>query len=550
MAELKNKLVKGHSALAKALIDNGVDTIFGLIGDANLFFVDSFIREHGGHYIAATNEANAASMAIGYANASGRIGVATVTHGPGLTNVCTTLVEAVKGRVPIVVMCGDTAAEDRENIQDIPQRDIIVATGAGFEQLRSARTMAHDLSIALRRAMVERRPIVLNMPLDMQQFDVTYSPVRFKVSEKRGLVPASSDLDNAIGIIAASKRPIVLAGHGASSSEARLAILRLAERTGALLATSLKGKDLFRDQDYNIGLFGTLSTPVAVDLIMEADCIIAFGASLNKYTTSRGAFLKGKRVIQVCDEQAEVGNYASPDAGLVGDTALVAETILHWLDEAEIPSSGFRNEDIKRRLRNYSRGEKLGNYKGSDGTIDITNALLELNNLLPEDRFLVTDVGRFALSVFRLIDAPNVHSFMLPSHFGAVGLGMSQAIGVAKAVQSRPVVLFSGDGGFMLGGMAEFNTAVRYKLDLIVVVCNDGSYGAEHIQFRAKDLDPSLSIFDWPDFASVANVLGGKGLTVRTENDLLAVAEAIKTRDKPLLIDLKLDPDRQPPAGH
>ncbi|TWB87736.1 thiamine pyrophosphate-dependent acetolactate synthase large subunit-like protein [Bradyrhizobium macuxiense] len=544
MAALENKLIKGHSVLAKALIDNGVDTIFGLIGDANLFFVDSFVREHGGNYIAATNEANATSMAIGYANASGRIGVATVTHGPGLTNICTTLVEAVKGRVPLVVMCGDTAAEDRENIQDISQRDIVVATGAGFEQLRSARTMAHGVSIALRRAIVERRPVVLNMPIDMQQVDITYSPVRFKVSEKRGLVPTGTDLDNAIGIIAAAKRPIVLAGYGASSSEARSALLRLAERTGALLATSLKGKDLFRDQDFNIGLFGTLSTPVAVDLIMEADCVIAFGASLNKYTTSGGVFLKGKRVIQVCDEQAEVGNFASPDAGLVGDTVLVAETILHWLDEAEIPSSGFRNEDIKRRLRNYTPGEKSGKSKSSDSAIEITDTLLQFNKLLPEDRFLVTDIGRFALAVFRLIDAPDVHSFMLPSHFGAVGLGMSQAIGVAKAVPGKPVVLFSGDGGFMLGGMAEFNTAVRYQLDLIVVVCNDGSYGAEHVQFRAKDLDPSLSIFDWPDFASVANVLGGKGLTVRAENDLLAVAEAIKTRNKPLLIDLKLDPDR------
>jgi thiamine pyrophosphate-dependent acetolactate synthase large subunit-like protein len=95
--------------------------------------------------------------------------------------------------------------------------------------------------------------------------------------------------------------------------------------------------------------------------------------------------------------------------------------------------------------------------------------------------------------------------------------------------------------------VAGFNTAVRHKVDLIMALCNDSSYGAEHIQFRNKEMDPTLSIFDWPDFGPVATALGGRGLTVRTDADLEATAEAIRTRDRPLLIDRKLDPDHVPP---
>jgi thiamine pyrophosphate-dependent acetolactate synthase large subunit-like protein len=110
--------------------------------------------------------------------------------------------------------------------------------------------------------------------------------------------------------------------------------------------------------------------------------------------------------------------------------------------------------------------------------------------------------------------------------------------------------MVTGDGGFMLGGLAEFNSAVRDGTDLIVMVCNDGAYGAEHIQFRARDLDASTSTFQWPDFAPVAEALGGQGYTVRNLKDLDGLADVIANRDRPLLIDVKLDPNVVPNFDH
>jgi len=535
--------LKVHQAIARALSDNGVDTLFGLMGDANMFTVDSFIRDCRGTFIAAAHEAGATLMALGYSLQSGKVGVCSVTHGPALTNTVTALVEGVKGSIPVLLICGDTIVEDREHNQNVAQREFIVASGAGFEQLRTPRTVAQDVARALRRALVERRPIALNVPYEFDWTDVEYQPVRVRIPEDRAVVAESADLDDAIGIIAAAKRPLVLAGRGATSPEAKRAILNLARRVEAPVATTLKAKDLFLGDEGNLGIFGTVSTPTAVDIIMESDCVIAFGAGLNRYTTSHGTFLKGKRVVQVNLEPTEVGKNVSPDAGLVGDPAGTADLIVRWLDEAEIPPSGFCTDALKQRIgAGNAEAEIIG--VTAPGTVDFRHALARLDRLLPADRLLVTDGGRFMLESWTRIRAPGPRSFLSTVNFSSIGLGLSYAIGASFSAGKRPTVLVTGDGGFMHGGLVEFNTAVRYKRDLIVVVCNDAAYGAEHIKFRNKDMDPALILFDWPDFAPVAAALGGQGVTVRSEDDWAQVETAIRERVGPLLIDVKLDPDR------
>ena len=157
-----------HEATARALSDHGVTTVFGVLGDANLYAMDAFQRHAGGTFVSMANEAAAVLSANGYARTSGRLGVATVTHGPALTNTVTALVESVRDRTPVLLIAGDTAVADRENFQNISQRDVVMPTGAGFEQVRTPHTVAEDLTTAIRRALLERRPVVLNMPVDFQ----------------------------------------------------------------------------------------------------------------------------------------------------------------------------------------------------------------------------------------------------------------------------------------------------------------------------------------------------------------------------------------------
>ncbi len=470
------------------IAESGCGPVFGLVGDANLYLVDSHVREYGGAYHSAASEAGAVLMALGHAAISGRVGLASVTHGPAVTNTVTALAEGVRSFTPLVLMCGDTAAHDRGNLQDIPQREVILASGAGFEQMRSAATAVEDFARALRRAWEERRPIAFNIPTDLQKQEVEYRPRHWQFPPPRqAVVPAEAEVEAAVGILATARRPIVLAGRGAIDPAARAALLRLAARLDAPVMTTLKARELFRGEGADLGIFGTLSTPAGVEAIMASDCVIAFGAGLNAYTTAHGAYVAGRRVVQVSREAGDLGRGHLPDAGVTGDAVPTVEAILHWLDEAEIAPSGFLAElqaaeppaEPPRRMP-----------APAPGRVDYIEALAALDAILPRDRVLVTDAGRFVIQAFRRLTVQEPRLFLQSVAFGSIGLGLPCAIGAGVAEPGRPVVLVIGDGGFMLGGLQEFHSAVRNRTDLIVLLCNDGSYGAEHVQLREKQMDP------------------------------------------------------------
>lgn len=528
-------------SIAQAVLDHGIDTMFGLMGDANIFMVDHYVRAGGGTFVPAAYEGSSVLMAMAYAHVSGKVGIATVTHGPGLTNCVTALVEAARGHAPMVLLCGDTPVMNPHHLQNIDQRDVVKVTGAGFEQMRAPETAAQDVAHAIYRARRERRPIVLNIPVDFMWQEVAHRPVVFPVYDTPAFVPGGDALDQAIGIIASARRPVILAGGGAV--DARAQIVALADRLQSPLATTLKAKGLFNDHPFNMDIFGTLSTPAAYDIIAKADCVIAFGTSLHTYTTDKGALMRGKRIVQINTDATDIGRILHPDAALIADAGLTADNIVHWLDEAEIPPSGFTAELDPAQLTAHPPAP-TGRTKA--GCINYVQALERLERALPENRVLSTDGGRFMTEVWCRISAPDPRSFLVTANFGSIGLGLQEAIGAALAAPDRPVVLFTGDGGFMMGGVNEFNTAVRLKQDLIVIVCNDSAYGAEHIQFLDRRMDPGLAQFDWPSFADVATALGGTGLRVTNEAELDQALAAIAGRDRPLLIELMLDPEDVP----
>jgi acetolactate synthase-1/2/3 large subunit len=530
-----------HQVIARTLADHGVDTVFGVLGDANLYLMDSFRREAGGRFVPFAHEVGAVPAANGYAQAGDRLGVATVTHGPGLTNTVTALVETVRGRTPVLVIAGDTADVDRENVQNIAQRELVTAAGAGFEQVRSPGTVVEDLAVAIRRALLERRPVVLNVPADFQWQEAEFQPSRPRLVAAHAITPDPTALDEAAGAIAAATRPLIIAGRGATSPAARAALVRLAERIGAPLGTTLVAKDLFRGEPHDLGIMGMLAHEVAREFAGQADCVLAFGAGLNKWTTADGALLDKKKLVQVDTDPAAINRWAPADVGVLGDAAIVAEALLDRLD-AGVPSSGFASDGLARRLAAWPEFAD----RGTEDTLDIRTALLRLDAGFPAERTLAFDGGWWGRFGFTLTHVGHPSACVHSSHFGSIGLGMGCAIGAALAVPDRPVLLITGDGGFMNGGLAEFNTAVREGLDLVVAVLNDHGYEAERVQLLAKDLDPTIADFDWPDFAAVATSLGGRGYRVGTLAELDAALADINERDRPVLLDISVT---QPPLA-
>ena len=530
-----------HVALARTLRAQNVDTLFGLMGDSNLFLVDAFVRQEGGRFVASTNEDNGVLMALGHAAMTGRVGAATVTQGPAVSNTLTSLIEGVKGSLPMVLLCGDTPTADPWHPQAVPQRALIEAAGAGFVQLRSPETAAQDLATAFQRAWVERRPVAFNMPTPLM-WDATHDAIpgaNFPVLT--GGTPDPDALEDAVGMIAAARRPIVLAGRGAIA--ARDDLIALADRIGAPLATTLKAKGLFRGHDYDLGVFGTVATPAAAEAIAAADCIIAFGASLGRFTTVRGGFLDATRLIQIDADPRALGRHQPPSLAMACDPALAARGIIGWLDEAEIASS--RSTDTL-TAGTLTDPEPLKADRSKPGTVGLAHALDRIEAAFPADRVLLTDGGRFLDAAWKRLSVTGPENFMVPLNLGAIGMGLGHAIGVAHARPDQRTLLIAGDGGLMLGGMGEFTSAVRDDLNLTLVVCNDQAYGAEYVQFEDRQMDPGLSQFNWPSFADMGRAMGARAHRVAAMDELDMALAAVLGQDGPAVIELMLDPAEVP----
>lgn len=533
--------MKTYEALARALADDHqVEVVFGIIGEANMMLVDTFVR-NGGSYINPPREDGAVLAAFGYAHSTGRLGVATVTHGPALTNTVTALTEATRNRVPMLLIAGDTAADSRRSIQDIDQQAVVIPSGAGFHRVRTPDAAVEDLALAVRRAFAESRPVVLDVPIDLQERDTEWEPSGYRTPPAQRVNADPDALDRALGMLASARRPVVLAGRGAVHSGARSALLRLAELSGAALATTLKAKDWFRGEPYDLGICGTLGSELGQRMIAESDCIVAFGASLNQFTAA--AIPPTATIVHVDSSPDQIGAWTGVDAAVVGDARAVAESMVEMLSSTGGKPTGMRTPELAAAIAAYDPRDEFADLSG-DGTVDLRTFTIWLDGVLPPDRNLVTDIGRYVMAPLRFLHVPHPDAAISPLGFGSVGLGLGTAVGLAVARPDAPTVVGIGDGGFMMS-LAEFNTAVRYGLDLIAVVYNDGSYSAEYHHFVEHDLDPGISLLDWPDFASVAESLGGSGVTVMSLDETDHVVEAIAERDRPLVIDVRVDPAKK-----
>lgn len=528
-----------HEALAKAMADLGITDLFGVLGDANLFFVEAWQRA-GGNYVACAHEGAGVLAATGYASTSGRVGVATVTHGPALTNSVTALVDAVRARMPVVIIAGDTDPTLRGHLQSIDQHSVVAVTGAGFEQATVPEAVAEDLARAMRRAEAESRPIVLNVPITYQWTEVEYAA---PVAAPRRTRPQADQeaLESAVALLASASRPLVLGGRGARG--ARKELIALADRLQAPVATSLRGKGLFSGHSHDLGICGTLSHETALATIGRADCVIAFGAGLNDFTTAEGSLLAGKRVVHVDLDPARPGLWAPVEVGILGDAGTVATALTGLLDEIGHQPTGFADDALSQALESPRPP-----LRDTGDSLDLVAALRRIDEHFPQERTLVVDDGRFILTAYAELGAPHPSAYVHACSFASIGLALGNAIGAYAGAPDRPVLAVIGDGGFMSAGLNELNTAVRAGTDIVIVLVNDRAYGAEHVQLVNRGLDPAISTFDWPDFAPVADALGARGITARSMDELEAALDGLAERDRPVLIDLQVDPYRVPGA--
>jgi acetolactate synthase I/II/III large subunit len=505
--------------LAQAFAAEGVDTLFTLMGDANMYWSAAMADNQRARLIHARHEHCAVAMADAYARASGRVGVASVTCGPGYTQIMTALTMAARGNAPVVVFAGDAPIDSPWYLQQIDQAPLALATGAAFIPIRTIGRALDCVRDAFYVARHERRPVVLSVPLDLQKelFPVRpeYTPSANLVPRAQIIPPDPAAVDDVTAMIAAAERPVVIGGRGAFWSGAREALEALAEASGALLATTLLAKGLFEGNPFAFDIAGGFSTDLGREFFAESDLVIGFGAGLGHYTTDGGRLYPKARVVQVdINPRGLWQGLKTADLHIRADARATAEAITRRLHERGIRRPGWRSNAVASRIAADLPDTK--EFAVTPGTLDPRAVVREVDNTVPKDWDIVVAGGHcFSIAMTHLKRRP-AGKYHIPIDFGAIGSGLSAAIGVAVARGNEKVMLIDGDGS-LYQHIQELETVRRHGLKLLICILNDGGYGAETHKFRATGGDPNHAAHGRGDIAAIAR---GFGLEATTVNEM------------------------------
>jgi thiamine pyrophosphate-dependent acetolactate synthase large subunit-like protein len=528
-------------AIGASLADLGVQDAFGLIGSGN-FAVTNAMVGRGVRFVGARHECAAVSMADAYARLSRRVGVATVHQGPGLTNATTALAEAAKARTPLVVVAADISTGAIRSNFRIDQAGLAAAVGAVAERAHSPASALEDLARAWRHAVVERRAVLFSLPLDVQAAEAPQAEVTPPVPPTPP-APAPEEVRRVAELLVAARAPVIVAGRGAVLAGAGPALEGLGERAGALLATSANGHGLFAGNPWSLGISGGFAPPVAARLLAEADVVLAFGASLNMWTTRHGELVGADaHVVQIDLDPDAIGAHRRVDVGLIADARLAAEALVAELDRRGHAGPGLRREEVARDIAAGGWRDVPYEDASNGDHIDPRTFSKALDTLLPAERIVAVDSGHFMGWPPMYLSVPDAAGFLFTQSFQSIGLGLSSAIGAAVARTERLTVACLGDGGALMAA-GEFETLIRLRLPVLVVVYNDAAYGAEVHHFGPQGHPVDLVRYPDPDLAGLARGLGAGAATVRSLEHLEPLEKWLERRDEPFVLDVKIVPD-------
>ena len=521
-------------AVGRALVERGVGQVFGVVGSGN-FHVTNAMVDAGARFVAARHEGGAATMTDAYSRMSGEVAALTVHQGCGLTNAVTGITEAAKSRTPMVVVA-PAATQPLSNFY-VDQETLASSVGAVPMWVGSADTAVAD-TVAAVDAALTRRTVILNLPLDVQALEVRDFPALPALPAPDHAAPGDVDLALLVEALDRSERPVFVAGRGSRGSGCRQALEELAGATGALLATSAVAKGLFNGNDWYLDVSGGFSSPLAAELIKDADLIVGWGCALNMWTMRHGRLIgEGTRVIQVDDDPDAIGAQRPVAEGVIGDVGATARAALVQVTE----SSGYRSKEVRARIASEVRWRDVPYEDDSTGDrIDARTLSIALDDILPSERVLAVDSGNFMGYPSMYLSVPDEWGFCFTQAYQSIGLGLATAIGSALAQPDRLPVAALGDGGGLMS-IAEMDTVVRLGLPMVVVVYNDEAYGAEVHHFGPEGHDLDIVEFPPTDIAAIAGGFGFEAVTVRQVADLDPVAKWVEgDRAKPLLIDAKV----------
>jgi len=507
-----------YDVLAKAFVQEEVTTCFALLGDANMNWA-ARLSQGGCRMVYVRHEHCALAAAMAFARKSGDVAVATVTCGPGVTQLITALPAAVRAHLPVVVFAGEAPLKSGWYNQEIDQAPLITATGAAYHRLHMIERMPVAVRDAFLQARRERRPVVIGVPFDLQDRpwegpEKLPRPSKELLPRPSPIPPHPDDVKIAAQLLTGAERIVVLAGLGAVEAGAGPACRAFAAKAGGLLMTTLPARGLFHDDPFCIGISGSYTPEAGLEYLKEADLVVAVGSSLAYHAGGGGQLWPKAKMLQIdIDPVAVSQGQEVARHHLRADARLGVEALTAALPARK---ESWRSEAMAARIRDTKPDSMK--FDIEPGLLDPRDVVEALEKALPQDWEMVNSGGHCSW-FFAQMPSRAQAKFLTIREFGAIGNGISFAMGVAAARPDQTVVLFDGDGSLMMH-VQELETIKRHGLKILVVVMNDGAYGSEVHKLRSEGMPEEGSVFGYSDFAGIARGFGLAGKTFKKLDDL------------------------------
>jgi len=534
----------GAQILWECLEREGVQHVFGYPGGAILPAYDA-LKYSKIHHVLVRHEQGATHMADGYARASGNVGVAVATSGPGATNMVTGIATAMLDSSPVVCITGQVGSKLIGS--DAFQETDITGVTLPITKHNYLITRANEVARTIREAFYVARsgrpgPVLVDITKDAQQSSCEFDWEAAKPQlpgYRPDLSPAPKEYQKALELIHNAKRPVILAGHGILLSGAMREVRDLAERAGIPMAMTLLGLGAFpASHPLNLGMMGMHGEAWVNHTIQEADLLLALGMRFDdRVTGNLKTYATKAKKIHVDIDPAEINKNVKVDVALVGDLRQVLHELLPRVES--IDRSGWL--DFIDQLKGDSAVRDIQNLPDSGHLY----AAHVINDLYRETRgehtVVVTDVGQHQMWEAQYYKHEEPRSLITSGGLGTMGFALPAAIGVKVARPEAEVWVVVGDGGFQMT-MSELATMVQEKLKIHIAIINNGYLGMvrqwqEFFYERNYQATPLLN----PNFVKVAEAYGIRSMSVTRRSEVLPAVQSARNHDGPMLIDFQVE---------
>ncbi len=532
--------MRGAKLLLDSLSHRGVDTIFGIPGGASLSIYEEMASTDLRH-ILGRHEGSTVFMADGFSRVARKPGVFLGTSGPGATNAVTGVATAYTDSSPVICITGQVATQSmgRDAFQEADSFNLMVPVTKWNFKLRHGGEIPSVIGKAFKIATTGRfGPVAIDVPSDLVSREVDPDSILPYSEVEPADTSDLSELPNAVSMIRGSSRPVILAGGGVRWSDSGAIVMKLAEKIGAPVVTTVMGKGgIPEDHPLALGTAGMHGRRSSQWALGESDLVIAVGTRFSDRTTGKtSGFLPKARVIHIDIDRAEIGKNIPGVVGLAGNSSDVLKAIT---DRVEYQADG-RGDWVRQvsEIRTFCQCD----FDLPGNPIKPQKLMSELSRLLPDDAILTTDVGQHQMFASHFFETRGKREFVTSGGLGTMGFGFPAAVGAKIAAPDRKVVSIVGDGGFQMS-YSEFITAVENNVPVFTVIMNNQSLGMVR-QFQKQFYGNKIYAADYqrsPDFAKFAEAMGGEGVMVERASEIgEALRRGLKS-DVPFIADIRVD---------